>query len=392
MTEPIIGPVPGLMTGPTVLHVAQAVDTGVAHVLDDHIRHQRANGWRVVVACSGGMLGDVARAAGAEVVAWAARREPGPGVVTEAVALAAVVRDVDPAVVHLHSAKAGLVGRLVVRGRRPTVFTPHAWSWLAAHGLTRRGARAWERFAARWADVVICLSLGERREADELGIGSRLELVRNDVPVDALRATAPPTTEAARVAVGLPADATVAVCCARLAPQKGQDVLLAAWAEVRRQVPTASLVLVGDGPDRVALEERARALDGVRFTGMVGRAESLTWMKAATVVVCPSRYEGMSLVPLEAAALGRPVVASWVEGMDGSLSAAARTIVAPEDPPALAAALVGYLGDPGLVAAGGAEAARWADDSMAVQESVLRTTEIYAELLRVGHGTRTVDR
>ena len=64
-----------------------------------------------------------------------------------------LISQVDPDVVHLHSAKAGLAGRLAVRGTRPTLFQPHGWSWLAARGATARGALAWERLAARWTDV-----------------------------------------------------------------------------------------------------------------------------------------------------------------------------------------------------------------------------------------------
>jgi glycosyltransferase involved in cell wall biosynthesis len=363
-----------------VLHVAQAVG-GVAHVLDDHVRHQRASGWDVVVACPPGDLDDIASAAGVRVVGWNAVRQPGPSVVPECRALARIVATVEPAVVHLHSAKAGLVGRLVVRGRRRTVYTPHAWSWLAVHGVTRRAARSWERYASRWTDAVVCLSEAELLAAHAAGISCPLELIPNDVPVDAIRSAAPDSAAAARSVLGLEPDAPVVVCCARLAPQKGQDVLLEAWAGVPDRLPGAQLVLVGDGPDRAALESQAAKAKGVRFAGMATRTQALAWMRAATVVVCPSRYEGMALVPLEAAALGVPVIASDVEGMHSELSSWARQIVPVEDSSALRAALARFLGSPEQAAAGGAEARAWADRVLAGRRSVTRTVELYRRIL-----------
>ena len=90
------------------------------------------------------------------------------------------------------------------------------------------------------------------------------------------------------------------VCLGRLSTQKGQDVLLRAWPSV--QVPGAQAVLVGDGPEEEALRELAAGDATVRFAGGVPRAEAVRFLAAADVVVVPSRWEGMALVPLEAMA------------------------------------------------------------------------------------------
>lgn len=377
---------------PVVLHVAQSVETGVAHVLDDHLRYQREHGWHTVVACPSGTLASTAARAGAHVWPWHATREPSPVVMRETRELARIIAEVDPDILHLHSAKAGLAGRLAVRGRRPTVFTPHAWSWLAAEGVTRRLARRWEQLGARWADAVVCLSPAEVDAARAIGIATRsTRLIPNDVNVEALRRTAPPTRSAARAALEVGQDVPVAVCCARLVPQKGQDVLLDAWATTLAAVPDALLVLVGDGPDRPALEAKAAEIAGVRFAGMQPRAAAVAWMKAASVVVCPSRYEGMSLVPLEAAALGVPVVATRVQGMDSDLPITARRLVPPADVSALATALIDMLQDPARLAAAGRTAGEWAGRTQR-NRSVDRTLQMYGELLgRRGPAARRDD-
>ena len=104
-----------------VLHVSQAV-LGVAYVVDDYVRCQLEAGWRVSVACPEGMLSEMARAAGADVLIWPADRRPRPDLIArETRRLAPLVREARPDVVHLHSAKAGLAGRLAIRGRQPTV-------------------------------------------------------------------------------------------------------------------------------------------------------------------------------------------------------------------------------------------------------------------------------
>ncbi|MBJ7359349.1 MAG: glycosyltransferase [Nocardioides sp.] len=131
-----------------VLHVSASGSGAVGAVALGYVRDQVARGWNVSVACSShGFLGYDARAAGARTHWWQAEREPNRRVVGEYVSLSRIIKDADPDVVHLHSSKAGLVGRLVLRERIPTVFQPHAWSYLAARGGVRAASLRWERFA-----------------------------------------------------------------------------------------------------------------------------------------------------------------------------------------------------------------------------------------------------
>jgi glycosyltransferase involved in cell wall biosynthesis len=177
----------------TVLHISQPVDGGVARVVTDLVRSQTLAGLRVLVACPpGGVLGEAAAAAGAGVLPWPARREPGRHLARETLRLARLVRRTAPDLVHAHSAKAGLAGRLAVRGRIPTVFQPHAWSFEAVRGRTRELALHWERFAARWATCVLCVSEDERRRGLEAGVPARWAVLRNGVDTDRFRPPAPP--------------------------------------------------------------------------------------------------------------------------------------------------------------------------------------------------------
>jgi glycosyltransferase involved in cell wall biosynthesis len=339
---------------PRVLHVSQPVDGGVAAYVAQVAADQAARGWDVVVACPpAGMLADALARAGVPHLAWEARRSPGPSVPREAAALRVAVRDTAPDLVHLHSAKAALVGRLAVRAAVPTLVQPHGWSWLAAGPGLRGAARAWERHAARWSDVCVCVGAGEAALAREAGVAGPRAVVHNGVDLARFRPADATDRTAARAALGLPRDEPLAVCVGRVRRQKGQDVLLAAWPAVRAAVPGARLVLVGDAGAGVP--------GGVPGALGVGHVEDVRpWLAAADVVVLPSRWEGLSLALLEALATARPVVVTDVAGLADAAGEGTGSRVPPDDPDALAAAVVVRLRDPARCATEGAAAGRHA--------------------------------
>ncbi|HEX5568401.1 MAG TPA: glycosyltransferase [Streptomyces sp.] len=376
----------------TVLHLSQPVDGGVARVVTDLVRAQTAAGLRAVVACPpGGPLSRTAAEAGAEVLSWPAQREPGPSLLRETVRAARLVRRTGPDLVHAHSAKAGLAVRLALRGRVPTLHQPHAWSFDAVGGTTARLALAWERLGARWADRVLCVSEDERRHGQRAGVRARWAVVRNGVDTDRFTPVPPdgPARDRARAALpaldGLPPDTPLVVCVGRLCRQKGQDVLLRAWPEVAARAPGARLVLVGDGPLREELGEAAP--ERVLFAGASN--DTAPWYAAADVVVLPSRWEGMALVPLEAMARGRPVVVTEVTGAAESLPPghAAHCLVPPERPAALARALTELLSAPRLRHDLGQRAHEHVRAVYDVRRTAAEVVRLYDEVLAERSGT-----
>lgn len=320
-----------------VLHVSQPVEAGVANIVTALVRDQRQRGHNVHVACPPGpSLTNRVRQLGAVAHAWPSARSPGLSVLAETRRLKRLIERVDPDVVLLHSAKAGLTGRLALRGTRRTVYVPHAWSFEATRGPLAGISVWWEVLAGRWADLVVCVSDDERRRGREVGVACPIEVVPNGVDVES---RVPHPAGSARHNLGLPDRPTV-VCVGRLARQKGQDLLLQAWSAVVASVPAAQLVLVGDGPDRSILE--AAAPPGVLFTGP--RADVEQFLAAADVVALPSRWEASSLVALEAMAAGRPVVASGVGGVRAAFGDTG-IVVEPGDVPGMAEAIIGLLTD-----------------------------------------------
>lgn len=336
---------------PRVLHVSMPTTEGVAAVLLGYVTDQVARGWDVTVACPrDGWLADAARGAGAHVVRWEARRNPGPGLLGEVRRLRGIVDEVRPDVVHLHSAKAGLAGRLALRGRVPTLFQPHAWSFEAVGGPVRRATIRWERYAQRWTTELVCVSREEQAVGAAHGIGGPVTVARNGVDLERFRPRPASARQATRRRLGL-ADVPTVVCVGRLTPQKGQSDLLEAWPLVRDRVPDAQLVLVGDGPDRERLEERTADDPSVHLVGQ--RTDVDEWLAAADVVAAPSLWEGMAVAPIEAMAAGRSVVATQTTGMGDSIPPRAGALVDVGDVRELALSLAARLEDPARAAAEG---------------------------------------
>ncbi len=294
-----------------VLHVAQPAEGGVARYIDAVVAAHCAQGWTVAVASTfaGGRRATL-EGSGVKTFDWRARRSPIRGVRSETRALREIVADYQPDVVVLHAAKAGLIGRLLLRGALPTVVMPHAWSFSALHGPMAQLCVAWERVATRWTHAVVAVSNGEVLEGLSHKVLAPYFVIPNPV-MPGWIATTEEERRKARMALGWGNEPLV-VCVGRLSRQKGQDLLLQAWPAVRAQLGTARLALVGDGP--MAGELRAAASGDVHFAGWVD--EPHQWVAAADVVVFPSRWEGLSLAMLEAMAAGRCVVTSAVNGSE----------------------------------------------------------------------------
>jgi glycosyltransferase involved in cell wall biosynthesis len=154
----------------------------------------------------------------------------------------------------------------------------------------------------------------------------------------------------------------VALFVGVLEPCKGVDVLLEAFARVVRELPGARLQIVGEGPRRAELEAQARRLGlgpSLVFRGTFPRRELPALLDAARLLVLPSRSEGLPRVIVEAMARARPVVATRVGGIPELVEhGVTGLLVPPEDPDALADALVRLLADRDLAARMGAEARR----------------------------------
>jgi glycosyltransferase involved in cell wall biosynthesis len=358
------GPVPP----GSVLLVIDSLDGGGAerYVVDLAIALQD-RGWPVEVACSvggvrAGALADAGIPVSELVGRLVKRRVSGP----YGRALRQLVQQRRPAVVHAHLFASAAAAVVATRGLSvPIVLTEHTeapWRDRAARAVSRR---VYQR-----VDHVVAVSSAIRDT-----------LVRTyGVPAGRVDLLLPATTAPAAArprARGAPA-ALVGVV-GRLVPEKGVDVFLRAAALVTSAVPSARFVVVGDGPLRAELEDRAASLrlaGVVSFTGF--RADAPRVIAGLDVLVVPSRSDGSPLVVCEAMAAGVPVVASRVGGLpDLVVHGDTGLLVRPEDPEGLARTLVGLLEDPAAVQALGA-GARHLAAARSHARLVDRMTEVYS--------------
>ncbi len=289
-----------------------------------------------------------------------------------------------PDVVHTHSSKAGVLGRLASAwtGRGARVHTPHTYAFLLTEmfGPVRRGVfRGLETALAGLTDRVVAVSADEGESFRASGVvpAGRVRVVPNGIDPRPWEQAAPLD----RAALGVPAEVPLAAVVGLLNVAKGQDLALRALAEPG--CGDLHLLVAGHGDRREAWERLAADLgvaDRVRWLGW--RDDVPRLVATADLVVLPSRWEGMPYALLEAMAAGRPVVAARVDGVRGTVVEGETGFTCPvEDVAGLAGALRSFLalddaGRARLGAAGRAASAR----SFTADAMVDGLLEVYREV------------
>lgn len=378
-TPPTTGRIVG-EEGLRVVHVVLSLDPGgLERVVIDLVRAGRSFGQLASVVCIErlGLLCSELEAA--RVPAFCVEKRPGlrPGVIGR---LKMLFNILQPDVVHTHQVGALLYAGPAARrsGAPVIVHTEHG-----KHYASRRRTRWLGRLAGRHARRLFGVS---RDIADELrtcriAAQEKIAVAPNGIDIARFRdCTAGADT---RREFGVSPSAPLVGAVGRLAEIKRHDLLIRAFACVRRRIPEARLLLVGDGPERTSLERLAAQLlpaDCVRFAGRQAAPER--FLKAMDVMALTSRSEGMPLAVLEAWAAGTPVVATRVGGIP-ELVADGETGLLVEfgNVDQLAGAIERLLADRPLAARISGAAARQADERHSLEQMAANYQRHYDELL-----------
>jgi glycosyltransferase involved in cell wall biosynthesis len=279
--------------------------------------------------------------------------------------VARAVRQTRPDIVHTHLVHADVYGAL---NGGTLVSTKHNDDPFRA-GTFRFVERALARRAARIITITEAL---RRFQIERVGIPDA-KLVTIHYGLDDL-----PPAWGTNPADGVPAEARVLLAVCRLERQKGLDVAVRALAAVRATQPDVELVVLGEGPERGALGALAQEV-GVPLR-LLGRAPDVAaWLRRASVLVHPVRWEGFGLAVLEAMVAGVPVVASRVSSLpelvvDGETG----VLVEPDDPAALAAGIERALAAPAQLGQAGRQRAR---EEFSVARMTDATVALYGAVL-----------
>jgi glycosyltransferase involved in cell wall biosynthesis len=265
--------------------------------------------------------------------------------------LTRLFRNEKPHIVHTHSGKAGILGRLAARkaGVPIILHTIHGPSFGPFQGRLANAVftRA-EKVAARCTDHFVVVANAMARQYQEAGIGRPVDYTRvfSGFDLDPFLNSRPDPVLAARFGIQ-PGDFVLGKI-ARLFALKGHEDLFLALPELVRRVPRLKLLLVGDGPWRPRFEAEARAsglADRVIFAGLVPPSQVGRHIALMDAVVHLSRREGLARVLPQSLACGKPIVAYDCDGasevcIDGETG----FLIAPDDLNALVNR-VGQLAD-----------------------------------------------
>ena len=235
-------------------------------------------------------------------------------------AIRKALADYRPEIVHTHSSKAGILGRLAASQLSlPTVHTVHGASFHFGQNPLLHYAYRWaERRAAAWCDHFICVCDAMTDQYVAAGVAAREKFTTIYSGMDVGKFLHPTRTASEiRSEYDLAADDIVFCKVARLFHLKGHNYLIEAAAAVAAQVPNVRFLLVGDGILKDQYQARIAELgltSHFRFVGLVPPDEVTNYLHAADAVVHTSDWEGLARVLPQGLLAGKPIISFDVDG------------------------------------------------------------------------------
>lgn len=278
-------------------------------------------------------------------------------------------------VIHAHGYKADLYGFAAARRTgKPIVATCHNW----VGGTTALGIyNHLDRFVLKKFDALAAVSDAVAQRLLDTGVSpGRVKTIANGIAVQAFE-QGEPLPE-----LCMP-DNKVIGMVARLDLQKGFEYLLRAVSELCGKFPDLKVVIVGDGPDRAAIEKMIEEFGLQSSVVLAGQQSNMPGVYAAIdIFVLPSLNEGLPMTILEAMAASKPVVATKVGAIPKVIQHGENGfLVEPKDVDGLRNALASLLADPELCRRIGAKAHEWVSRNYTSEAMAVKYRQLYDVVL-----------
>lgn len=303
-----------------VLHITQAVIGGTLEYIKLFFTNIDKEKFDVELACpSYGPMKDEIEALGFKVYVINMQREI--NLISDFKAykeLKALIKQVKPDIVHLHSSKAGVIGRFAAyKNKIPNIYNPHGWSF--AMDVSNKKKMAYsliERICSKYCNYIINISDDEQKLAIKYKISSeeKMKVIYNGIDVNKYKVVY--DRKKVLNELNIPEDSFVIGMVGRITRQKSPETFVNIAYKLKDKIKNSYFILVGDGELRSEIDELVNKLNisnRVRITGWTNSVNK--YISVFNIGMLTSKWEGFGLALTEYMAAQKPVVASDVGGI-----------------------------------------------------------------------------
>ncbi len=230
-----------------------------------------------------------------------------------------LIKSIKPDIIYCHSSKAGAVGRIAnMRLGYPVIYNAHGWAFNMDCNVFKRNIYKWiEKILAVFTTYIIAISDYEKKSALENGIcgTTKIQTIYNGIDLDACRKQIEEKA-ITRKDLGISDDAYVIGCVGRLSKQKAPDVFVKVASKIKKRIPNAYFLMVGDGEEKIQIYQLIKDYglsECFCITGWVDNPIAYIVMFDQAVHV--ARWEGFGLVLAEYMWAEKPIVATNVDAI-----------------------------------------------------------------------------
>lgn len=246
-----------------------------------------------------------------------------------------LIKKYNPDIVYMHSSKAGAIGRLAnynINNR--SIYNPHGWSFNIDCGNVKKNIyRQIEKLLAPLSDTIIAISDFEKESAIRSGIckEDKIKIIYNGIDIEDYNKKKS-RYKLTKEKLGIPSDAYVIGTIGRLSKQKAPDIFIQAAAKIKREIPNAYFIMVGDGDESKKVKKLILEYGlerSVLITGWVD--EPIEYLQIFDQAMLLSRWEGFGLVLAEYMLARKPIVATNVDAIPNLIKNGINGLLVPKD-------------------------------------------------------------